>query len=169
MNTEAIREIQQALRLLSFREPSIPRVVIDGQYSHDTKRAVSVFQQLYGLPISGETDPVTWDRLTEAARDASVLTPSPLYVFPHEQFRIRIGEQHDSIPVIKHILNTLSLRYNNLPQVGYGRVYDEATSEAVRTLRSLHDLESNDEIDAALWELLVLLYNRTTYGGSDSA
>ncbi len=158
MNTETVREIQKALRLLSFSEPALPRLVVDGRFGHETKRAVSIFQELYRLPITGEVDPVTWDRLQEAYQDAITVKPRPLAVFPHEKFLLRLGDKHESVPVIKHILNTLSARYGNLPSVGNGDIYDPDTANAVRRLRQLHDLEDNDTTDIDVWELLVSLY-----------
>lgn len=158
MNSEAVREIQHALRTLSFSEPSLPPLVVDGRYGYETRRAVARFQQLYSLPESGEVDPVTWDRLREAYQAALTLPPSPLKVFPHRDFVLRVGESDEIVPVIKAILTALSRRYANLVIVDQSPLYDSETAQVIRYLRRLHDLEESDLIDIEVWELLAALY-----------
>ncbi len=52
---EVVRQLQSGL---VARE--VPLELVDGIYGNDTEAAVQVFQQLRGLPITGEVDIVTW-------------------------------------------------------------------------------------------------------------
>ena len=163
MNDEEIREIQTALRALSFTDARIPRLIVNGLFDKETKRAVVIFQRLYDLPQTGAVDPETWDRLREAYLESQHRQPRPLSVFPHEEFVLRVGDSHESVPVVRHILNTLSARYDNLPNVGNGdTVYDRRIADAVLVLRRLHDLEETDETDILVWNLLAALYEESS-------
>ncbi|NLK63902.1 MAG: spore cortex-lytic protein [Tissierellia bacterium] len=53
------------LNTISALHPEIMPVEIDGIFGPDTSAAVIAFQSLYGLPITGVVDEVTWNRLNE--------------------------------------------------------------------------------------------------------
>jgi len=55
--------IQSILLTLSQEYPNIPEVSITGTYDARTARAVKVFQEITGLPQTGNVDRVTWNML----------------------------------------------------------------------------------------------------------
>lgn len=57
---ENVRTLQTYLRLISQNIKGIPSVTVDGVYGKNTENAVSAFQQLYGIPVTGYVGPVTW-------------------------------------------------------------------------------------------------------------
>lgn len=70
-NREVIREIQRFLLDISYRIPSFPRITIDGIYGEETKNAVRYFQELYGLPVTGIVDLLTFLFLFDVYEDIS--------------------------------------------------------------------------------------------------
>ena len=65
MSGSKVRTIQEQLNRISKNYPAIPSVAVDGVYGPSTKRAVEVFQSVFGLPVSGIVDFPTWYRLSE--------------------------------------------------------------------------------------------------------
>lgn len=61
----AVYELQIFLTAARLKYPRIPSVKVDGIYGPETRRAVETFQEIYGLPVTGEADQETW----EAARE----------------------------------------------------------------------------------------------------
>lgn len=57
---QPIRALQTMLRILSENDPSHPSVIPDGIYGPQTVSAVSAFQRIHGLPVTGVTDRITW-------------------------------------------------------------------------------------------------------------
>ena len=57
---ENVRDLQTYLNLLGQIINQLPSLPITGYYGEQTENAVSTFQRLYGLPISGAVGPVTW-------------------------------------------------------------------------------------------------------------
>lgn len=55
--------IQSILLTLSQEYPDIPEVSITGTYDARTARAVKAFQEITGLPQTGNVDRVTWNML----------------------------------------------------------------------------------------------------------
>ncbi len=55
-----ITDLQTYLNLIGKNIPEIPQVPITGYFGDQTENAVSTFQRLFGIPVSGEVGPVTW-------------------------------------------------------------------------------------------------------------
>jgi len=64
---EAVRELQQHLRELDYRDMDGP-VSADGRFGDRTRRAVEAFQYDYGLTVDGIAGPKTWRALRHALR-----------------------------------------------------------------------------------------------------
>ena len=52
--------IQRQLNRIAQNYPAIPTVNADGIYGPKTSAAVSKFQSVFGLPVTGEVDYRTW-------------------------------------------------------------------------------------------------------------
>ncbi len=158
-------EIQEALRTVSFADPSIPLVAVDGIYGFQTRDAVATFQRQYGLPITGETDTVTWDRLMQIRDSASGRNTTPLQVYFDEDVVIAPGSNNEIVAMIKSMIHAIDPNTANSLSLDRSPRYDPNTVRCIRTLRKLHDLEDTDLIDLDVWEILAALYNtRQRYG-----
>ena len=57
---EKVRQLQQQLARISKTYPAIPTVTVDGIYGNETRKAVEKFQSVFGLPVTGTVDYLTW-------------------------------------------------------------------------------------------------------------
>lgn len=57
---EKVRQLQQQLARISKTYPAIPTVTVDGIYGNETRKAVEKFQEVFGLPVTGTVDYLTW-------------------------------------------------------------------------------------------------------------
>ena len=55
-----VRQMQEQLARISKSYPAIPTITPDGVYGPATRRAVEVFQSVFGLPVTGVVDYNTW-------------------------------------------------------------------------------------------------------------
>lgn len=62
---EYVKVVQQQLNAISQNYPLIPKLIVDGIYGENTAAAVRVFQQVFGLPVTGEVNYPTWYRISE--------------------------------------------------------------------------------------------------------
>ncbi|MBQ8431403.1 MAG: peptidoglycan-binding protein [Clostridia bacterium] len=60
-----VTALQYMLGELQYNYDSFPPALINGEYDETTARTVRRFQELNGLPITGETDRLTWNRVTD--------------------------------------------------------------------------------------------------------
>ena len=72
-----ILELQRYLYGISLFDSRIPQIIPCGQYNSETAEAVRKFQQIYGLPQTGETDSDTWDMIVSVYRDSIGELPCP--------------------------------------------------------------------------------------------
>ena len=60
---QPIRSLQTMLRTLAHADETLLKLVPDGIYGPNTVQAVREFQRQNGLPVTGETDNTTWNKL----------------------------------------------------------------------------------------------------------
>ncbi len=60
MRNESVTDLQTYLNLIGKNIPEVPEIPVTGYYGEQTQNAVSEFQRLYGIPVSGAVGPVTW-------------------------------------------------------------------------------------------------------------
>ncbi len=157
---EAIFNLQRYLRSLSFREPTIPFVPIDGIYGDTTRAAVREFQKSRGLPVTGNVDLETWDSLYLAylqGLEAGGRT-EPLYLFPRnpESYSVGLGDEGLIISAIRYLLRELMIHYGGeFEEIPLTGTYDTATEDAVRYFQELHRLPVTGRVDRVTWNRLV--------------
>lgn len=61
---DAVRTIQTQLNAISDNYPLIPKVRVDGVYGAQTQAAVSKFQEIFDLPVTGTVDFATWYQIS---------------------------------------------------------------------------------------------------------
>ncbi len=72
MRNQNVTDLQTYLSAIAQNINAIPSVSVTGYYGEQTENAVSEFQRLYGIPVSGAVGPVTWYQI---AREYDALTP----------------------------------------------------------------------------------------------
>lgn len=155
-----IRDLQTALRAISGNYPEVASVVPDGIYGAETARSVSQFQQRFGLPDTGETNPETWDRIFETyfAVLLERKTPDPLFAFPTSSAVIGMGETGDIVFIIQVILTDLSRRFRNFRSIPVTGIYDRPTEREIARFQSIALLPQTGQVNRTTWDRLARFY-----------
>lgn len=66
---KAVEQLQTFLQTISQHIPAVPYVTVDGVYGPSTAAAVEAVQKLYGLPVTGDVGPLTWNSIVELFND----------------------------------------------------------------------------------------------------
>lgn len=153
-----IRVLQERLRTLAAFDGRLPPLFIDGIYGDETVRAVRAFQELYGLPVSGEFDFRT-QRAIEAEYASGQRARERFPGAPQfESFlngRISRGDSFDGVLALQLLLRSLA-EYDDAFSVERDGFYGESTDSAVRFFQRLRGREESDGVDRELWNELVL-------------
>ncbi len=150
-----IRELQDMLYAISIFDKRIPQVMPSGIYDSDTKEAVSEFQRLYGLPVTGETDPDTWDKIAAVYREDLDGAPAAYHVFPSKSYRVCDGDSGELVYIIQAMLWKAAAWYDNMPKVTVCGEFDEDTRKAVRLFQRYTGIPESGAVDCPTWNMLV--------------
>lgn len=156
---EPVRSIQTFLRKISGSR-DIPVVVPDGIYGSSTRRSVEAFQSLYGLPVTGEADFDTWNKIIEVFDEVSAETeaPSKLVIFPEEAYVIETGDENELLFVLQSAIKVISANVENVPEVDVTGMHDEKSVEAVKEIQRIAGIEENGKIDKETANAITRVY-----------
>lgn len=159
--TANIRELQQMLRILTQAGADITMLTPDGIYGPETRQAVEEFQNLYGLPVTGEADSATWDRLVQVLRDIrhGYSIPASIMVLPAEFMDLGMGDEEDAVYFVQLMLNALAKQFNNLSPVTVSGKYDSELQQAVKEFQKAAGLPCAGTVDRDTWNRMAALYN----------
>lgn len=159
----AVENLQRYLRQLSFGEPNIPALPIDGIFESQTEDALREFQRSRGFPVTGSADQETWERLYRDYRSSLAYNSPPrgISVFPLDPpgYVLTAGSVGFVVTAVQYMLRELHFNYsafNDLPVTG---IYDEATVNAVRTFQQGNQLPVDGNVGLLTWNAIADQYN----------
>ena len=158
--SQPIRSLQTMLRVLAEQDPQHETLIPDGIYGPATVSAVSRFQRIHGLPVSGVTDQNTWERIVAEYDPALVYIneAEPLLIILEPNEVIRRGQRHPHIYVVQAILTVLEESYKSIGPVDHTGILDEPTYMALANFQSLSGLPRTGQLDKRTWKALALHY-----------
>lgn len=149
-----IRELQGYLYQLGRSDTRIPLIIPDGVFGRETAAAVRKFQQIYGLPVTGEVDRPTWDAIVRTYQ-ALVALPLELSIFPSIRYVVREGDSGTLVYFVQAMLDALGGRFTDLKRVEINGAYDRRTADAVKAFQRRAQQEETGEIGSETWNALV--------------
>lgn len=154
-----IRSLQTMLRLLQLEHHQPCTVIADGVYGAKTLSAVSDFQQLHHLPVTGITDKTTWDQIVSDYEAAAVnlRKACPLQICLNPGERICIGSKHPYVLLVQSVLTTIQHQFHCIGCLELTGIWDEHTSEAIASFQKIAGLTETGELDKQTWKHLAML------------
>lgn len=155
---QPVRSLQTMLRVLSERDRSHPTVVPDGIYGQTTANAVTAFQQMHGLPVTGVTDQDTWERIV-AEYDAALIyvdEAEPLQLILNPNEILHRGDNNPYLYVVQALLIVLSETYASIPRPKSTGILDNQTADSLAFFQELSGLPMTGELDKVTWKHLAL-------------
>jgi peptidoglycan hydrolase-like protein with peptidoglycan-binding domain len=134
---------------------------VDGRFDRGTENALRAFQAAYGLPVTGEVDLPTWERLREVygLYVSANTVPSAITPFWSPDLRVGPGDGGGLVRIVQILLDELRMFYDSFGEVPVSGVYDEATAGAVRAFQRANLLDETGVVDALTWNRLAGEYN----------
>ena len=161
---DAVRNLQRYLRRLSYEYPTISPPPVDGIFAARTEEALSAFQRLRALPVTGRADRETWDALFAEYRRITEekerrVTPDFFSRVP-DDYEARPEETSSFITLLQWTLNELRVIYDSLPLLSLSGSFDGETEAAVLEFQRLHGLPRSGAVNRALWNRIAEEYNQ---------
>lgn len=155
---QPVRSLQTMLRVLAEQDDRHTTVIPDGIYGPSTVTAVSNFQRIHGLPVTGITDQDTWEAIVREYEPALILVteaqPVEIILNPNEV--IRRGDKSPYLRVAQALLWELSETYGSIGRPGQNGILDAATADSLSSFQALNGLPMTGELDKITWQQLAL-------------
>ena len=157
---QPIRSLQTMLRILAEQDPQHETLIPDGIYGPATVSAVSKFQRIHGLPVTGVTDQNTWERIVAEYEPALefIREAEPLTIVLEPNQVIRRGQRHPNVYVVQAILAVLEDAYQSIGPVNHTGILDEPTYLALSNFQAMNGLPRTGHLDKRTWKALALQY-----------
>jgi len=155
---QPVRSLQTMLRVLAEQDERYESIIPDGIYGQSTVSAVSNFQQIHGLPVTGVTDQNTWETIVAEYEPALILVtealPVEIILNPNEV--LRRGDESPYLRVAQALLWVLSETYGSIGKPGQNGVLDAATADSLSSFQALSGIPMTGELDKNTWQKLAL-------------
>ena len=123
-----IRDLHYILGVISFFDPDLPLLDINGVFNQNTQTMVINFQEKYGLPGSGVVDSRTWAKMIEVYKN-TINNISTEYVKYRDEFFpgrvLTIGMSGDDVRKIQEYLLKICRQYGNIPGIRVSGIFDD--------------------------------------------
>lgn len=155
---QPVRSLQTMLRILAEHDDRYHTVVPDGIYGSTTMAAVSNFQRLHGLPVTGITDQDTWEAIVAAHEPAliAVVEAEPVQIILNPNEVLRRGQSSPYLYVAQALLQVLSEVYSSIARPSMSGLLDPVTADSLASFQSLVGLPMTGELDKITWKNLAL-------------
>lgn len=157
---QPIRSLQTMLRVLAEHNDRYVSVIPDGIYGPNTMRAVTVFQQHHGLPVTGVTDHATWQTILAAFEPAlsAQQEAQTIGIVLNPNQVIRKGERSPYVHLTQAMLHTLYDVYQSVSQPSHTGILDDSTCDSLASFQQLCGLPMTGNLDKHTWKHLALQY-----------
>lgn len=158
--SQPIRSLQTMLRVIAEHDPRHETLIPDGIYGPATVSAVSRFQRLHGIPVTGITDQNTWETIVAEYDPAlvDIQEARELNIILNPNQIIRRGERHPNLHIVQGMLTVLSEVYASIGMPSRSGILDEATSDSISSFQRLNALPMTGNLDKRTWKSLALHY-----------
>lgn len=156
-----VRYVRFMLSMVSQFFPSVMPVAVTRTYNQNMVNSVKSFQELAGLPQTGNTDAITFRRLYEYY-EGIVLSLPPSYggfeTQPYPGYLLREGSVGDEVEAAQIYLLAISKMFPSIPAVIPNGVFTPQTYNAVRQFQIEFGLDPDGIIGEKTWNKLTEVY-----------
>lgn len=166
-----VRTIQVELNRISQNYPAIPKIYpANGIFGESTTQALSTFQSIFDLPVSGIVNKATWYKLKyiyNAVKGLSELTGEGLT--PEEVAEpwgsdLRFGDYGQKVRSLQYYLNVIAYFNPEIPSVTADGVFGNATLDQVRAFERFYGINPDGVVDFKTWEFINEIYDNILKG-----
>lgn len=162
MQGEPVRLLQYYLRVLKYFNPEFEQSNFDGVYNDETENAVKRFQQLYGLPVTGEVNAQTWQRIVETYNEIIRNVPdnysgNKARLYPG--FYLTEGMSGREVEDLQTYLSLIGRYYEQIPVIPVTGYFGPQTAAAVSEFQRLFGLTVNGAVGPLTWYEIAMQYD----------
>lgn len=169
MSGYPVTTIQYYLNTIAYFNSNLNLFPITSLFDANTKNAVILFQNTFGLPATGVVNRETWNKITSVYSNILSTLPEGYQgesakLYPG--YFLTPGAVGDNITDLQTYLQLISQTFGNIPPVTVNGIYDEATRDAISTFQSIYGLPITGSTGPVTWNKIAEIYDSIIYGES---
>ena len=155
-----VKGLHYYLNTIAFFDPNLPMLEVNGVYNDNTKKMVMNFQNRYNIPVTGEVDAVTWNKIKEVYFNLLNNIQNEYVAYRDEFYPGRlmsIGMSGSDVKFLQNYLYQVCIKYKNIPGVRVTGVFDDLTESSVLSLQKDFNIDESGVVGPTFWNDLVSL------------
>lgn len=153
-----VQVLHYVLRTISFFDPDLPELRVNGVFNDNTRTMVINFQNKYNLPATGAVDATTWNKIVEVYENIIKKLPKEYVGYEDEFFQGRLlalGMEGDDVRIIQKFLLTICQKFKTIPGVRVSGVFDDVMERSVMKIQTIFNEPVTGVIDPVTWYNIV--------------
>ena len=152
-----VENLQEKLLKLSGIFPNLPVVVIDGYYGEQTKKAVEIFQEINSIPVTGQVDSLTLEKINYYLKNRINLIDEKINYDDIDMSDnvVKLGSKGKYVSDLQILLNIAHNMLPNLDKVKVNGIFDENTKQAVLKFQKEYGIDTDGIVGAVTWDALL--------------
>lgn len=163
-----VKIIQTELNRISRNYPAIPKISQEnGIFGTDTQAAVSKFQEIFNLPVTGQVDKSTWYRIKQyyvGVKNLSELVSEGVSIneasLPFTR-QLSKGMSGIGVRTLQYYLNIIAYFNPNLELSPLDGYFGDATEQAVTDFQRFYGLPQTGIVNNVTWNKINQIYKST--------
>lgn len=157
-----VKTVQYYLNILSYFNNNLTAPPLNSIYGPETSASVRVFQQYYGLPVTGVVNTATWNVLNRIYSETVEFLPvgysgDNAKLYPG--YFLSEGMSGENVRDLQKYLSLIAKNYANIPDVAVTGYFGEQTRAAVTAFQNAFGLTPNGAVGAVTWNTIASQYD----------
>lgn len=153
--------VQFYINTIASFNPSVPSVTVTSSFDPDTVAAVRDFQRYVGLPVTGELDRATFDRLYNSYQ-GTLLAHEAIFRRPETQkypgVALRPGSTGEDVRTLQLYLLAIAKAYPDIPQVVAIGYFGDLTEKAILAFQRKFGINPDGVVGQDTWNKITSEY-----------
>ncbi len=157
-----VKTIQYYLNILAYFNPALSMVPLSGVFGPETTAAVRVFQEFYGLPVTGMVGINTWNTMNriytetvENLREGYSGGRGKLY----PGYFLTEGMSGQAVRDLQTYLSLIGKNYAAIPEIPVTGYFGEQTRAAVIAFQTAFGLDPSGAVGPITWNTITQQYD----------
>lgn len=164
-----VKTVQYYLNILAYFNPALASLPLDGVYGPSTTNAVRVFQEYYGLPVTGVVNTATWNVLNRIYSETVEFLPqgySGGLAKLYPGYLLTEGMSGENVRDLQTYLSLIGQNLTVIPVIPVTGYFGPQTRQAVTDFQNAFGINPSGAVGAVTWNTIAQQYDFLISGNS---
>lgn len=164
-----VKTVQYYLNILAYFNSALSPLPLDGVYGPSTTNAVRVFQEYYGLPVTGVVNTATWNVLNRIYSETVEFLPqgySGEFAKLYPGYLLTEGMSGENVRELQTYLSLIGQNLAAIPVIPVTGYFGPQTRQAVTDFQNAFGINPSGAVGAVTWNTIAQQYDFLISGNS---